>query len=198
MGAAGGLGKILIFSQSKGRAYAKQWKKPSNPKTRPQVAMRAIAAFLAHDWTNLAQAIKDTWIDQAQNRNISPYNAYLSANIARWRDHLAPSWTPSAIGVGPQATMYAAATIAVARGIRYRQYVNIKNAGWPALLYRVDSFGQTKRWDYLIAALAIPTSGYVEFTWPVSTPGTYYFAISKAINTGGLWSGQDDRGVTWP
>jgi hypothetical protein len=101
--ASGTLGRTAIFSSWKGRAYAKAHAVPSNPNTAPQISVRAMLAFLSQQWAAFTVPNKATWNEIAAQKNIPPYNAFLSDNLDRWKRFHAPGkvYPISALGTLP-------------------------------------------------------------------------------------------------
>ncbi len=88
--ASGTLANTVVFSSWKGRAYVRQRVIPSNPKSGAQVGRRVQFKFLTQEWAGLLTAVKATWQDKADQLVASPFNAYLSANMQRWHNFMAP------------------------------------------------------------------------------------------------------------
>lgn len=81
--AAGGLGKVLIFSESKGRPYAKRWSAPANPQTGGQIGVRAIVQWVSENWRLWPEDDRLTWEALAHQKRISPINACIGYNLER-------------------------------------------------------------------------------------------------------------------
>ncbi|KKL03779.1 hypothetical protein LCGC14_2622690, partial [marine sediment metagenome] len=84
--ASGSLAGALTFSKWKGRNYVRQLVRPSNPRSGGQVGVRAMFKFLSQIWAGLAPADKTSWEDRADDKVISPFNAFMGYNQFRWRN----------------------------------------------------------------------------------------------------------------
>lgn len=74
------VGKAVVFSNWKGRAYFRSYVKPANPRTLKQQANRAVHALLVKRWQEIAttEDIKSAWNDVgAQEGNITGYNVFV-------------------------------------------------------------------------------------------------------------------------
>lgn len=145
--ASGTIGGILTFSKWKGRAYVRTRVIPANPKSDPQMAVRAMMKFLAQQWAGIATIDKATWDVGAEANKISPFNQYTKINLRNWRDFLPP---------GKKATLLRAQASAVISGTvsndagRYAQSVITLAAApfnWGSIVYMSDTTGFTPNWN---------------------------------------------------
>ncbi len=88
--ASGTLGKAVTFSKWKGRNYVRERVIPANPKSGAQTGRRAMFKFLTQEWADLSTANKATWQTLADQLVALPFNAFVSANMTRWHNFLAP------------------------------------------------------------------------------------------------------------
>lgn len=98
--ASGSLGNALVFAKWKGRSYVRTLVTPSNPRSGAQTGFRAMFKFLAQEWALLSTADQATWEDLAEQRVISPFNAFMGYNQERWRNFLAPGAADPVTGGG--------------------------------------------------------------------------------------------------
>ncbi len=89
--ASGSIGGAIVFSKWKGRNYVRTHALPANPKSAGQLSVRAMMKFLSQFWATLSSLDKATWESRAEVTNISPFNAYVKANMARWGTYAFPS-----------------------------------------------------------------------------------------------------------
>lgn len=89
--ASGSLAGAMVFSKWKGRNYVRSHVNPAQPRTGPQVGVRAMFKFLAQTWTTIASVDQATWDARAKEAAVSSFNAMMSYNQARWRNFLTPS-----------------------------------------------------------------------------------------------------------
>jgi hypothetical protein len=184
--AAGGLGKTLIFAQSKGRPYVKKWHQPKNPKTNPQLAIRAITAFLSQQWAALSQANQQTWEALASLTNIPPYNAWLAVNITRWRSFLAPSKAYPATQTGSGGTTTNRTAVVNIRRVTLSWEPLVLSQNW-GYVCRIRNGGTPPiQWDYTRAFILGGTTGTKTVTLYNLQPGSYGWRLDSFTATGAL------------
>ena len=99
--AAGTLADVLTFQSNHRRQTAKLHSKPKRSPTPKQHQIREMNKFLSSEWKNLTKPERLTWAQLAYLRRLSPYHAYLSANMHRWANFHAPSKQYPASETGP-------------------------------------------------------------------------------------------------
>lgn len=185
-GASGALAESVIFSNSKGRSYAKTYRKPKQPRSQPQVAMRAAMSWLSSQWPNVLTAFRATWLPAANAARISTFNAYQAANLTRLRNDQAPSvfTPPTGTGSGPLIANWQVLDGVRSLTIRF----NISNArqGWGISIYNVATTGVQPTWQKLVHVTPAISTGWFDYTWPQTTPGTYWFTFRTFTGTGGF------------
>lgn len=182
--ASGTLAGTLVFSKWKGRSYVRERVIPSNPKSGGQVGMRSMFKFLSQNWADLLTAEKATWEDLAADDVVSPFNAYMKKNQARWRNFKGVS---KAYPSTDDSTMPTAATLAAAGGIRQATltftYADIKE-GWAMILFRSPTPIFTASWANAIAIVPIEaTSPTVYIDSPLDA-GSYYYELGLSGEDG--------------
>jgi len=70
LGTVSGKSGNLIFSRNKGGQYLKEYKKPTNPKTPLQTAVRQIRSQTSKAWAGLDEDIKNEWNSFAEDNPI--------------------------------------------------------------------------------------------------------------------------------
>lgn len=107
LAASGSLGKIITYSNWKGRAYAKKYSVPTDNQQTGHLGMRAVMSFVSQEWQGLPTIDRDTWNSTAVDRQISEFDAFVSLNLLRAVETDAPTkanpptpatFTPSAFG----------------------------------------------------------------------------------------------------
>lgn len=191
--ASGTLGGALIFSSSKGRAYLKKHRKPKQPRSGKQKSMRAMMTFLSQAWSPLPGGYPETWQPLADERRVSPFNAYLAANLARWRSQLTPSALYPPTTFGDRDTI---ATVHGHGGVRsflVHWTINVKKQGW-GMCVTIDPVAQWElHWDQLVLAAPMLEPGYHEFRVTGIEPGTYRLWMNQF-----LWTGKEDTAFDRP
>jgi len=85
--ARGKFGSSLIFQRWHGRAYAKRYFKPRNPKSSAQNIGRARVRKAVARWQIATQETQDKWNEYAKQFNRTGYNAFMSGFAIYMRDH---------------------------------------------------------------------------------------------------------------
>lgn len=182
--AAGGLGKSLIFAQSKGRAYAKRWAAPANPNSTKQRAMRAIAQYLTHRWAELAPADVATWANATTRKNLPAYNHYLGYNLERWRNFLSPVEVLPATELGTHNAFTGWIVIAASRAANHTFSTTVLNDGRHFLLFRSQTAGFTPDWSNLAHLVPTLTAGTTRYKDTRLAPGTYQYRVGHTTRFG--------------
>jgi hypothetical protein len=197
LGASGTIAKAATFSNWKGRAYVRSRVIPANPRTGPQVGLRAMVAFLAQEWSKRDVSDQESWRTLADQRAISPFNAYTSFNQKRWRSFRAPTQNAQTLELSDPPD---APTTTATGGIR-QVHLSIAPGqnppSWGYMIHRSRTPGFTPSWDNCVAVIAIedPATVYVDSDLP---PGTYYYRIRGFTSDGvmGQWEVQRSANVT--
>jgi hypothetical protein len=174
--ASGTLAETITFSKWKGRNVVRQRVIPANPKTGPQVGMRAMMKFLAQFWTTLSALNKATWEDRAKLTNIAPFNAFTSYNMSRWRSFKGPTKVDPAIDTAEGG---AAPTSTLTGGIRQIQLSIVDGAqapGWGWIIYRSATTGFTPGYDTCVAVIPRTGTPTVYVDAPLEA-GEYFYRV---------------------
>lgn len=91
--ASGTLADAITFSSWKGRPYVRERVIPANPKSGGQTGRRAMFQMLSQAWNGdyMTTARRATWQTLADQLVASPFNAFMSHNMARWHNFLSPT-----------------------------------------------------------------------------------------------------------
>ncbi len=175
MDASGSVAGAITFSKWKGRNYVRQRVVPTNPKTALQVSVRAMMSFLAQQWAGLGASPKASWAEVASDASISPFNAFVSQNLQRWREFSAPGQTlPVAeTGTAPVATLDSATG-----GPSYCDValtVTTANDVWGVILFRSPTGSFTTSRANAVAVLPVTAAGAIIYTDSDLDPGAYYY-----------------------
>lgn len=191
--ASGTLGNAAILSSWKGRAYAKAYAIPSNPRTAMQTANRAVMRFLAQVWNDVPAPEKAMWVALAQEMGIPSYNAFIRTNLERWAMFKAPSMYYPVTNGGALPT----ATLETATGhAGYADVVlNIRNDRdtFCVMLFRDQVTPVVPAKHNLIAML--PNWIEDDFTYKDEAlpAGTYYYQARFCTNRGGMGPNETQR-----
>ena len=182
--ASGSLGGSVVFSKWKGRNYARVLVIPSNPKTAPQISVRAMMRGLSQDWTNLTAGNKATWATRAASMIVSPFNAYVSYNLDRWRHFKAPSKQDPATEAGGAPS---APTTTPTAGVREVQLSIADGAtppDWFWLIFRSVTTGFTPSFSNLVRVVKRSGTPTVYIDTPLTTGIAVFYRIKGTLATG--------------
>lgn len=198
MAASGKLGGAIVFASWKGRPYVRELVRPSNPKSGPQIGVRAMMKFLSQQWAGLSTADKEDWLTRAAATTISNFNAYVAYNMSRWRSFLAPSKTDPATEASTALTV----SSLVATGAIHQASVAITpSAGTAIWGYAIfsDQVGTiVPAFSNCIAVIEADGANAVTFIHSPLAAGEYYYK-AKVINIDGKFganSTEDSATVT--
>lgn len=114
MDASGSLGKAVVFSKWKGRAYVRAHAIPSNPRSGLQVGIRTVMGFLSQYFSSLTAGELSDWEDLAEDESITAINALCRDGVQRARRNEGWRSDPtSAAGSDPGPPTSASATAAL-------------------------------------------------------------------------------------
>jgi len=175
--ASGTLAGTFVFSKWKGRNTVRSHAVPANPKTAAQTSTRAMMKFLSQSWTNLSTAQKATFDALAATYAISPFNAFVKYNMARWTQFTAPQIEiGSSAGTAP--TLGALSVTAGVGELTVSQAITIANDMWGILFAASTSTGFTPaKTDLRLAVYGTtdPVAGVLTNlaagTWYIRTAG---------------------------
>lgn len=173
--ASGKLGNAVVFSRWKGRHYARSLVTPANPQSGPQTGMRAMLKFLSQQWDGLATADKSSWLEAATAESISPFNAFMSYNLRRWRDFNTPTQaSPPALtstaadgATGVATPDVRSITLAITHGTNL--------ADWGFAIFRSLTGTFSLAFSNCIAVVQVDGSGDAEYIDSPLVADTYYY-----------------------
>ncbi len=87
----GALADAITFNKTKRGTSAKKQSSPAQPRTGPQISVRAMMRFLSQWWTTCTTPEKESWTMLAEVDDIAPYHAFIRTNMFRWNNF----WTPT-------------------------------------------------------------------------------------------------------
>ncbi len=161
--ASGTVGGSVTFGKWKGRNYVRRHAIPSNPKSPGQLGVRSMMKFLTQYWTNLSLSEKADWETRAAVTNISPFNAYVSYNMARFGTYLMPSQADPAAQSDAAGTLLNGVATAGSRSILLSIDVSVLAQNWGIIIHRdpVTAFTPSRS----NAVQVIPGESAATFTW---------------------------------
>lgn len=186
LGASGSIGGAMTFATWKGRPYVRSLVKPANPKSGGQVGIRAMFKFLSQDWTNIGATPQASWETRADQKIISPFNAFMGYNQFRWRDFLAPTNTDPEDTTDTGSTVGVTTATAGVRSVTLSIPITTAADGWGVLVFRSLTTAFATAFDNLIGVVKV--SGTDTLTW-VDSPlvaDTYYYNFREFTLDGQL------------
>lgn len=184
--ASGTLGQAATFSSWKGRAYARAKTVPTNPKSELQVSVRTMLGFLSQQWAAISAANKATWEESAALTEVAPYSAYLSTNLARWRQFHAPTKVyPATEGGLTPVTTAISFTGDKAHVHIFYNYSNARE-GWGALIFHTPTAIALGDRTNLIMILPIAASAPTTGTYHTTVLGLHHFRLQNFTTSGKL------------
>lgn len=84
-GAAGQLGKSIVFSSWRGVKYARRHVIPANPQTNSQTATRNVFSWLSAVWKRLDPSAQAAWTLFALGQQFTDRNAWVKSNLFNLR-----------------------------------------------------------------------------------------------------------------
>ncbi len=194
MTASGKLGGAIVFTSWKGRPVVRTLVRPANPKSGGQTGVRRMFKYLAQIWQSIGAGNQATWEDYADQKVVSPFNAFMSRNQFRFRDFTPPTQAdPAAETATPDTAPVISATLGV-RSI----LIDIPGTSWAAdwgyCIFRSLSSSVQPAFDNL-AGMVVADAGS-DVTW-LDTPlvPDEYFYLARGFTVDGLW-GADSNEVS--
>jgi len=92
MTASGSIGGTLTMLRALSRNIAKKKSKPSGAPSQAQIERRAYYRQASADWMALTPLEKAAWKPAADAKQITPYNAYMSAALAQYLPGAGVAW----------------------------------------------------------------------------------------------------------
>lgn len=183
--ASGKLASALVFSKWKGRNYVRQLVTPANPKSGGQVGVRSGFKFLSQAWAALTAGNKATWENRADVKIVSPFNAFMGYNQARYRNFLGLTKEDPALAAGTVGVLANEAATAGVRSITIDVDVATLNDNWAIAIYRGLTTGFNSAYDNCVQIILAASAA--SFVWVDSplVPDQYFYTF-RAITDEGL------------
>lgn len=195
LAASGSLGKAITYSTSKGRAYVKKKPTPKQPRSGPQVSMRAMMTFLSKQWNNLTDNQRATWLNSYPEPHLNEYNSFLKYNLARWRRRTGPTKQFPATGASPIGVV---PIIIPTGGVRHVE-LDMQISGpvfdsWIFLIFHSTIGYQAPVVERLILIQRADDTDHYFWTHSPLTAGTHYYRAYYGTDEGSIaWGFSDDE-----
>lgn len=196
--ASGTIGKAITFGHWKGRHSVRTRVIPENPKSAAQTGVRSMMSFLSKAWAAIAALSKATWDDLAESKQITPFNAFVGANLTRWQSNQGPSEDNPA---AEASTPVALATFTPSGESGYVDIsleVDTNADSWGVAIFRDTAEITNFSWAKCIAIIPLGSEETTVYTDSPLAAGTYHYRAAN-INTDGVigvFAADDDVEVT--
>lgn len=184
--ASGSIGGAIVFSKWKGRPYARVLVKPANPKSGGQVGVRQMFRFLAQQWQNLVAGDQASWETRADQKIISPFNAFVGFNQDRYRNFLAPATLDPPATADTPATIGVTTAVAGVRSITVTIPITTAADGWGVMVFRALSPGFSTAFDNLVHVGKVDGTNDITFVDSPLVADTYYYNFREFTEDGQL------------
>lgn len=182
--ASGGLGETLTYAESLGRPYVKAWRRPRNPQSDKQRAIRSVHGYCLGRWAGMSTAWQDTFQPQADARRILPVNFFCGYNVSRARGFRGVSGVWPATEALSTGWISAVGATAGVRDIEVKAYYSSANQAWALHIFRSLVGGFTPAWSNLHQLIAFQGGGWNYWTDEPLAPGTYYYRFGSSAEDG--------------
>jgi len=186
----GSVADVMALAKSKRGTYAKKHAAPANPKTKPQMSVRALMSFLAQQWRELTTAEQATWADLAEARGVAPYHEFVAHNHHRWTTNRTPTkeYPATESSTPPKAN-----NLIGTPGVQCANLKFLLQVPWPTwgyVLYRSIVPSYTAQRTDAIAMIECRVPGHTYYRDTPLPAGTYYYR-HRGFNDDGL------QGALW-
>lgn len=169
--ARGTLAGLITFSRRRGRSVAGVANRPRQPRTEAQRATRIFMTWLTGQWAALSGPQKATWLNFPDTPLLSPYHAFLSHNVNRFKNlpgtHAAPAtypnWPGKSYPVGITGGAGGYIDDSVTPGVGYLDFTrnnNLLQQLWAFAYFRTSPENPEPCYRSLVAIETIDAIGY--------------------------------------
>ena len=193
--ASGTLADTVTFSKWKGRPYVRTRVIPKNPRSDSQTGMRQMMEFLTRSWSSVSSSNQATWESLAESLQVSPFNAFVGKNMARWRNYLPPSQIPEATADDTLPTLGTVQASASGRNIKVTIPITTPADGWGITVHISTQSNFTPGFSTAKKTVAVPSSGDAQAEVGPFDPGTYYVRVVPFTKKGKMGSATSAQSV---
>lgn len=177
--AAGTVGKTLVFSNWRGRAYARKLTLPAQPRPPQQLASRAAHSFLTDQWDNLDGSYKISWDDHPRFATTDLFRAYLHENLRTWNINLATSALYPTPRTQTHGTIIGFQANPQGRRAEFSITVLAANQSWGLMLLHDSATITTTEQHRTIKLVPLLTPGTHTWWYGPLPAGTHYFSYMR-------------------
>ena len=176
-----------------GAAVCRQHVIPSNPRLPAQLGIRAMLKFLSQAWKPLTSSVWGDWAGRADQKKVSPFNAYIGYNMSRWREFQGVSQLDPAAEAHTATTVTMAAPDGNPRSVVIGLTPGASANQWAMVLFRDTATITTVNWDLAIAVLALDGTNQVLYTDAPLDVGTYHYRAAALTDDGKIGTACADQ-----
>lgn len=146
--------------------------------------------FLSQNWGSMSTGQQADWEDPAAQTNVSPFNAFVGYNMARWRNFLGPVLAYPATEDDTIPTVPTLVCTAGVRQITLTLGCTTLNDGWSCAIFRHTSTSFTPSWNNCIRVIKFWSGVEKTFIDTPLTAGVEMFYTQMLISEKGLKTAQ--------
>jgi hypothetical protein len=195
--ASGTVAKAVVFSKWRGRQYVRRHAIPKNPMTAAQLGIRAAMKFLSQHYTPLKDTIDAEFALVAANANVSIFNAFVAANMKRWRMGKAPSDYLVPTEAACSVTITQALTPGP-RNVLITVTASASTAMSAIAIFRDTDTITAVNWNNCIAIIPVTDNAAHKYTDAPLAPGDYHYRSAAITNQGAFGTACTDASATVP
>jgi len=152
--------------------------------------MRAMFKFLSQIWTELGTGPVATWNTLADQKVVSPFNAFMSYNMARWRNFLPPTQAHPAAEAASVGTYENEAATAGVRQIDVEIELTAAGNAWGVHIFRALTSAFNTSFANHVASIDTPGLGAVHFIDTPLVPDEYFYNF-RGFNSDGVLNAEE-------
>jgi len=154
--------------------------------------------FLAQEWAGIGSTPQASWEDRADQKIVSPFNAYVGYNQFRFRDFLAPTQTDPEDDAMTPATMGAITATAGVRSITISAIVTTPADMWGLMVFRDIETAFNTAFDNLIGIIPYVASSPITLVDSPLEPDEYFYNFREFTKDGQISAevGEENATVT--
>lgn len=137
--ASGPLGGVIDFCAHRRGTFCRRLRRDHQQPTAAQISHRALFRFLVSEWSQIIATNQATWDGLAADSAISPFNAFVSANLSRWSHGLWPGQVPAPPANDDVGFTGGIQTLAIPQAVRLRVFITTLRQQWGVSWHHVPT-----------------------------------------------------------
>lgn len=185
---SGSIGKVATYSNWKGRAYAKQYKEPTNNQQITQLGIRAALGWLATAWGELTSDDHDAWEEFAARANVTQFDSYIGWNLSRFANGEGLETRPDSAFAANTINVVTQMPIASRNLVTWNAAAPPPIVPWAFLAWASQTSGFTPAPTNAIAlANGATLPGNTDLTFKPPSRGTWYLRVGSTRTNGEMF-----------